>query len=119
MMASQEKLNSASAFAIGELSLAGTLVVDSPVDEMLRKHSRFNHLCMGGEKIEKVGEVIRKSYGHFLNDDSLLTAIYIRHVDREFDTEYHSAEELNLVDPRPKAGVIDISVARQKPPETF
>ncbi|MGS6497590.1 hypothetical protein ACVGXJ_05500, partial [Enterobacter hormaechei] len=33
--------------------------------------------------------------------------------------EYHSAEELNLVDPRPKAGVIDISVARQKPPETF
>ncbi|EJD7033467.1 hypothetical protein UXP91_21585 [Enterobacter hormaechei] len=94
-------------------------VYSGPVDEMLRKHSRFNHLCMGGEKIEKVGEVIRKSYGHFLNDDSLLTAIYIRHVDREFDTEYHSAEELNLVDPRPKAGVIDISVARQKPPETF
>ncbi len=74
---------------------------------------------MGGEKIEKVGEVIRKSYGHFLNDDSLLTAIYIRHVDREFDTEYHSAEELNLVDPRPKAGVIDISVARQKPLRRF
>ena len=94
-------------------------VYSGPVDEMLRKHSRFNHLCMGGEKIEKVGEVIRKSYGHFLNDNSLLTAIYIRHVDREFDTEYHSAEELNLVDPRPKAGVIDISRARQKPSETF
>lgn len=94
-------------------------VYSGPVDEMLRKHSRFNHLCMGGEKIEKVGEVIRKSYGHFLNDNSLLTAIYIRHVDREFDTEYHSAEELNLVNPRPKAGVIDISRARQKPSETF
>lgn len=36
VMASQEKLNSASAFAIGELSLAATLVVDSPVDEMLQ-----------------------------------------------------------------------------------
>lgn len=90
-------------------------VYSGPVDEMLRKHSRFNHLCMGGEKIEKVGEVIRKSYGHFLNDDSLLTAIYIRHVDREFDMEYHSAEELNLADFRPKAGVIDINTARQKP----
>ncbi|ENZ9244738.1 hypothetical protein ACHCR0_004942, partial [Salmonella enterica subsp. enterica serovar Anatum] len=90
-------------------------VYSGPVDEMLRKHSRFNHLCMGGEKIEKVGEVIRKSYGHFLNDDSLLTAIYIRHVDREFDMEYHSAEELDLVDSRPKAGVIDINTARQKP----
>lgn len=36
VMASREKLNSASAFAIGELSLAGTLIVDSPVDEMLQ-----------------------------------------------------------------------------------
>lgn len=90
-------------------------VYSGPVDEMLRKHSRFNHLCMGGEKIEKVGEVIRKSYGHFLNDDSLLTAIYIQHIDREFDIEYHSEEELNLVDSRPKAGVIDINTARQKP----
>ncbi|MCV5460860.1 hypothetical protein OFP78_22805, partial [Escherichia coli] len=108
-------------FAAARLPWFGRVdkVYSGPVDEMLRKHSRFNHLCMGGEKIEKVGEVIRKSYGHFLNDNSLLTAIYIRHVDREFDTEYHSAEELNLVDPRPKAGVIDISRARQKPSETF
>ncbi|MBD0018698.1 hypothetical protein IDG94_20515 [Klebsiella pneumoniae] len=60
-------------------------VYSGPVDEMLRKHSRFNHLCMGGEKIEKVGEVIRRSYGHFLKEDSLLTAIYIRHIKRDFD----------------------------------
>lgn len=90
-------------------------VYSGPVDEMLRKHSRFNHLCMGGEKIEKVEEVIRKSYGHFLTKDSLLTAIYIRHVKREFDLEYHSEEELNLVDPRPKAGVISINAARKSP----
>lgn len=90
-------------------------VYSGPVDEMLRKHSRFNHLCIGGEKIEKVEEVIRKSYGHFLKEDSLLTAIYIRHIDREYDLEYHSNEELNLVDSRPKAGVININVARQKP----
>ncbi len=56
---------------------------------------------MGGEKIEKVGEVIRRSYGHFLKEDSLLTAIYIRHIKRDFDIEYHSEEELDLVDPRP------------------
>ncbi|HAV1607763.1 TPA: hypothetical protein JG839_004147 [Enterobacter hormaechei subsp. steigerwaltii] len=53
---------------------------------------------MGGEKIETVSNVIRKSYGHFLKDDSLLTAIYVKHLDREFDTEYHSEEELHLVD---------------------
>ena len=70
---------------------------------------------MGGERIEKVGEVTRKSYGHFLNEDSLLTAIYIRHIDRDFDVEYHNEEELNHVDTRPKAGVIDISKARKKP----
>lgn len=61
---------------------------------------------MGGEKIEKVGEVIRRSYGHFLKEDSLLTAIYIRHIKRDFDIEYHSEEELDLVDPRPKAEVL-------------
>lgn len=74
---------------------------------------------MGGEKIEKVSEVIRKSYGHFLKDDSLLTTIYVKHLDREFDTEYHSEEELHIVDPRPKAGVIDINIARQKLSETI
>ncbi|WP_171996250.1 hypothetical protein [Klebsiella pneumoniae] len=89
-------------------------VYSGPVDEMLRKHSRFNHLCMGGEKIEKVGEVIRRSYGHFLKEDSLLTAIYIRHIKRDFDIEYHSEEELDLVDPRPKAEVFSIANARQK-----
>lgn len=36
VMASQEKLNSASAFAIGELTLASTLIVDSPLDEVLQ-----------------------------------------------------------------------------------
>lgn len=36
VMASQEKLNSASAFAIGELTLASTLIVDSPPDEALQ-----------------------------------------------------------------------------------
>ncbi|WP_192927278.1 hypothetical protein, partial [Citrobacter amalonaticus] len=51
--------------------------------------------------------------------DSLLTAIYIGQVSREFDTEYHSEEELNLVDPRPKAGVVDIRKARQKPSDAI
>ena len=32
VMASQEKMNSASAFAIGDLSLASTLIVDQPLD---------------------------------------------------------------------------------------
>jgi DeoR/GlpR family transcriptional regulator of sugar metabolism len=35
-MASQEKLNSASAFAIGELSLASTLIIDGVLDEALQ-----------------------------------------------------------------------------------
>ncbi|PXW49637.1 DeoR family transcriptional regulator [Klebsiella oxytoca] len=37
VMASQEKLNSASAFTIGELSLASTLIVDTPLDDVLRQ----------------------------------------------------------------------------------
>ena len=36
-MASQEKLNSAAAFAIGELGAASTLIVDTPLDEALRQ----------------------------------------------------------------------------------
>ena len=36
VMASQEKLNSASAFAIGELSLASTLIIDGLLDEALQ-----------------------------------------------------------------------------------
>ncbi len=58
--------------------------------------------------------MIRRSYGHFLKEDSLLTAIYIRHIKRDFDIEYHSEEELDLVDPRPKAEVFSIVNARQK-----
>jgi DeoR/GlpR family transcriptional regulator of sugar metabolism len=37
VMASQEKINSASAFTIGELSLASTLIVDGELDSPLRK----------------------------------------------------------------------------------
>jgi DeoR/GlpR family transcriptional regulator of sugar metabolism len=37
VMASQEKINSASAFTIGELSLASTLIVDGELDGPLRK----------------------------------------------------------------------------------
>ena len=37
VMASQEKLNSASAFAIGELGLVSTLIVDTTLDEALRQ----------------------------------------------------------------------------------
>ncbi len=36
-MASREKLNAASAFAIGELSLASTLIVDGEPDAALRQ----------------------------------------------------------------------------------
>ena len=50
-----------------------------------------------------------------MKEDSLLTAIYIRHIKRDFDIEYHSEEELDLVDPRPKAEVFSIANARQKP----
>jgi DeoR/GlpR family transcriptional regulator of sugar metabolism len=37
VLASAEKLNSASAFAIGDLSLASTLVVETQPDEALRQ----------------------------------------------------------------------------------
>ena len=37
VMASQEKLNSASAFAIGGLGLVSTLIVDTTLDETLRQ----------------------------------------------------------------------------------
>lgn len=37
VMASREKLNAASAFAIGELSLASTLIVDGEPDAALRQ----------------------------------------------------------------------------------
>ena len=36
-MASAEKINSASAFAIGELNLASTVVIDSELDDTLRQ----------------------------------------------------------------------------------
>ena len=37
VMASAEKINSASAFAIGELNLASTVVIDSELDDTLRQ----------------------------------------------------------------------------------
>lgn len=85
-----------------------------PIDKMLAQHSRFNHLCMGGEPIQKVEEVIRKSYGHFLKSDSQLTAIYLKNIDREFDLEYHSPGELGIEDPRPKADVVDMKALRER-----
>ncbi|HFP9309502.1 TPA: hypothetical protein ACJI3N_005235 [Raoultella planticola] len=69
-----------------------------PVNEMLKKHSRLNHLCLGGETQGKVAEVIKRSYGKFLNEDSLLTAIYFRSIKPEFDQQYHTEEELNFMD---------------------
>ena len=36
VLASPEKINSASAFAIGDLSLASTLVIDGELDEKMR-----------------------------------------------------------------------------------
>lgn len=89
-------------------------VCSGDLDNMLRRHSRFNHLCMGGESVEKVEEVIRKSYGHFLKPESQLTAIYLRSVDREHDVEYHTHNELELEDPRAKAEVIDMTTLRRK-----
>lgn len=94
-------------------------VCSGPYEEMLRKHSRFNHLCMGGESVEKVSEVIRKSYGHFLKPDSQLTAIYLRSISREHDVEYHTDHELELEDPRSKAPVIDMASLRRKHEKTI
>lgn len=73
-------------------------VFSGPIDDMLRKHSRFNHLCLGGKTQEDVQTVIRKSYGHFLKDDSTLTAIYMKAVAYEPDWEYHTEEELRMMD---------------------
>ncbi len=42
VMASQEKLNSASAFAIGELGGVSTLIVDTTLDEALRQQLTLN-----------------------------------------------------------------------------
>lgn len=81
---------------------------------MLWKYSWFNYFCMGGEKIEKVEEVICKFYGYFLIKDSLFIVIYIRYVKCEFDFEYYSEEELNFVDLCFKVGVISINVVCKK-----
>lgn len=88
-------------------------VASGTVNDMLRCHSRFNHLCMGGMPQSKVREVIKKSYGRFLKEDSQLTAIYLRSLRYEYDWQYHSEEELEVLQPAP-AKVIDILSFRKK-----
>ena len=73
-------------------------VFSGPVDDMLQKHARFNHLCLGGKTQDDVRTVIRKSYGHFLKSDSTLTAIYLKTLTYEPDWEYHTDAELRMMD---------------------
>jgi len=46
VMVSKEKLNSASAFVIGELTLASTLIVDGEPDEDLRQHLATQQIAL-------------------------------------------------------------------------
>ncbi|MFV8944241.1 hypothetical protein [Moellerella wisconsensis] len=55
-------------------------VVSGNVDKMLTIHAKFNHLVMGGQTVDDVKKVIKQSYGHFLKEDSKLTAVYIEQV---------------------------------------
>jgi hypothetical protein len=53
-------------------------------DEMIRKHARFNHLLKDeyeGTAMEYVAHELRKSYGQFLNEESMLTAIYLEQME--------------------------------------
>lgn len=90
-------------------------VFSGPVDEMLRKHARFNHLCVGGKKQEDVRTVIKKSYGHFLRDDSILTAIYLKSLKYEYDWQYHSDEEIRMMeDTAPPDNVVSLEDLRRR-----
>lgn len=54
-----------------------------PFDEMVKKHAHRNHIGKSttDNPIETVNHVLRKAHGHFLNDDSRLTAIYLERVE--------------------------------------
>lgn len=72
-----------------------TSVFTGSVESMLNTHSKFNHLAVGGETVDHVKHVIRKSYGHFLGEDGMLTAIYLRNIREEpADYHYHLSDEL-------------------------
>ncbi|HHT4259186.1 TPA: hypothetical protein ACTYZB_004853 [Klebsiella variicola] len=90
-------------------------VYSGPVDEMLSKHSRFNHLCLGGEPQSYVKTVIKKSYGRFLKEDSVMTVIYLKSLSHEPDWQYHTEAEIRLMeDITPPDNVISLSELRRK-----
>lgn len=54
-------------------------------DEMLRKHALFNHNMKGVQEnpVEYIGSILHKAFGHFIKDDSKLTALYLERVPDE------------------------------------
>ncbi|HGL3854400.1 TPA: hypothetical protein ACKE3U_003726 [Klebsiella aerogenes] len=90
-------------------------VFSGPMEDMLRKHARFNHLCLGGMKQDDVRTVIKKSYGHFLKEDSSLTVIYLKSLKHEYDWQYHTDEEIRLMeDIDPPDNVISLEELRRR-----
>lgn len=90
-------------------------VFSGPVDDMLRINARFNHLCLGGKTQEDVRTVIKKSYGHFLKEDSVLTVIYLKSLKHEHDWEYHTDEEFRMMeDIEPPDNVISLHELRRR-----
>lgn len=49
---------------------------------MLKKHASFNHAALvkpeGVTAVDHVGKIMQQAHGHFLNEQSTLTAIYLR-----------------------------------------
>lgn len=90
-------------------------VFSGPVDKMLKINARFNHLCLGGKTQDEVRTVIQKSYGHFLKEDSLLTVIYLKSLKHEHDWEYHTEEEIRMMeDITPPDNVVSLNELRRR-----
>lgn len=60
-------------------------VHSGPYQEMLEKHAQFNHNMKGVQEnpIEYIDRILRKAHGHFLNEQSKLTALYLERVPNE------------------------------------
>ncbi|SVP40456.1 hypothetical protein [Klebsiella pneumoniae] len=80
------------------------------VDSLLAKHARFNHLAVGGKGAEFTRNFVKKAYGHFLKEDGMLTAIYLRNIKSDFDYQYHDVTDVLYIDGKPAPdNVISIS----------
>lgn len=60
-------------------------VYHGPYNEMLSRHAVYNHCAPyrepGQSAQDYVGEILRRAHGHFLSENSTLTAIYLRRLE--------------------------------------